>query len=170
MTEPMTIKTKAPILEDWRGQVETKIKQGKNEKEDVLEIIYLGQELLNKMSPANQWLAEHGQYVNALVSEYIRIYFTRFGEQPPPRPQKETAPQILLDATDRRKQVIRDVALSITKVGDTITSDKIMDELRRQGMKLVASNPNATISTILNGMKPQFIKVAGKKGIFQRQQ
>jgi hypothetical protein len=169
MTEPATTKPKPPILEDWRDQLENKIKRGKNEKEDILEIIYLGQELLIKVNPASQWLAEQGQYLNGIVSDYLRIYFTRFREQPPPRPQKES-PEILLDNPERRKQVVRDIAISITKVGDTVNYDRIFEELKRRGVKLVANNPNATISTILNGIKPQFSKVEGKKGIFLRQQ
>ena len=83
MTEPATPKRKIPVLEDWRDQVETKIKRGRNEKEDVLEIIWLGEELLSKMGPGNQWIAEQGQYLGGIVAEYRRIYATRFEEQPP---------------------------------------------------------------------------------------
>ena len=65
--------------------------------------------------------------------------------------------------------MVRDVALSMTKVGDTVSYEGILEELKRRGMKLVANNPNATISTILNGFKPEFSKVEGKRGTFQRQ-
>ena len=169
MAEPTTTKPKAPTLENWRDQVEDKIKQGEHEKKDVLEIIWLAQDLLREMEPANRWISEHGQYLNAIATEYMRIYSTRFGEQPPPRPQKEAVPEILLDIPERRKQVVRDIALSMTKVGDTVSYEEILEELKRRGMKLVANNPNATISTILHGFKPQFSKVEGKRGAFQRQ-
>ncbi len=169
MAEPTTTKPKPPALEDWRDQVENKIKEGGNEKRDVLEIVWLAQELLSEMGPANRWISEQGQYLNAIVSDYMRIYGTRFGEQPPPQPQKEARPEILVDIPERRKQVIRDIALSMTKVGDSVSYEGILEELKRRGMKLVANNPNATISTILHGFKPQFSKVEGKRGVFQRQ-
>lgn len=169
MAEPTTIKPKPPALHRWRDQVEDKIKQGEHEKKDVLEIIWLAQKLLREMEPASRWVSDQYQYLNAIASEYMRIYGIRFGEQPPPQPQKEAVPEILLNIPERRKQVIRDIALSMTKVGDSVSYEGILEELKRRGMKLVANNPNATISTILNGFKAQFSKVEGKRGTFQRQ-
>jgi len=170
MAEPMAAKTQPPFLENWREQVEDKIKQGEYEKKDVLEIIWLAQKLLKEIETPSRWVSEQLQYLSAIAAEYKRIYATRFGEQAPPRPETETVPPILIDVPERRKEVVRDVALSVTKVGDTITYKEILEELKRRGIKLVADNPNATISTILRGFKPQFIKVEGKRGTFQRQE
>jgi hypothetical protein len=167
MAQSTITKPKPPPLEDWRDQVENLIKQGEHEKQDVLNIIWLGQELISEMGPASRWISEQSQYLNAIVAEYMRIYSTRFGEQPPPQPHKEASPEILLDTPERRKQTVREVALAIAKPGDNISDEAIVEELKRRGMKLDARNPTATISTILHGFK-QFNKVDKTRGVFKR--
>jgi hypothetical protein len=77
---------------------------------------------------------------------------------------------VLLDTPERRKQAIREVALSITKPGDDVSDEAVLEELRRRWMRINAPNPTAIISTILRGFKPQFEKVLGKRGVFRRQQ
>jgi len=62
------------------------------------------------------------------------------------------------------------VALSITKLGDNVSDEAVLEELKHRGIKIDAANPTAVISTILHGFKPQFEKVQGKRGIFRRQQ
>ena len=74
MAKTTTTKPKPPALKDWRGQVENKIKLGGSEKRDVLEIIWLAQDLLREMEPPNRWISEHGQYLNGIVSDYMRLY------------------------------------------------------------------------------------------------
>jgi hypothetical protein len=51
-----------------------------------------------------------------------------------------------------------------------VSDEAVLEELKRRGMKIDASNPTATISTVLHGFKPQFEKVQGKRGVFTRQQ
>lgn len=170
MAQPTITKPKPPPLKDWQEQVENKIKQGEHEKKDVLEIIWLAQELRSEMGPAYQWFAEQMQYLDAIAGEYMRIYSTRFGEQPPPRPQKEPSREILLDTPERRKQTVQEVALAITKPGDNVSDKAILEELKHRGMKLIAGNRTATISTILHGFKSQFTKVEGKRGVFKRRE
>jgi len=60
------------------------------------------------------------------------------------------------------------VALSITNPGDDISDEAVLEELQRRGMKIDGFNPTAIISTILNGFKPQFEKIEGKRGVFRR--
>lgn len=169
MAESAIAKQTPPQPKDWRGRVENRIKQGDFRKEDMLEIIWLAQDLRNESDIAFRWFSEQGQYLNDIIGEYMRLYSIRFKEQPPPRPQKEASPEILIDTPERRKQVIQEVALAITKPGDEISDETILEELKRRSMRLVANNPTATISTILNGFKHQFEKVQGKRGIFKRQ-
>jgi hypothetical protein len=104
--------------------------------------------------------------MNRIFSE---MYVTMFGEQPPPRLEEATIAEVLLDTPEPRKQAIRDVALSITNPGDDVCDEAVFEELKRRGMKIDTANPTATISTILNGFKPQFKKVQGKRGVFSRQ-
>ena len=77
---------------------------------------------------------------------------------------------MILDTPEHRKQAIRDVALSLTKPGDDVSDEAVLEELKRRGMRIEAANPTAAISTILNGFKPEFEKVQGKRGIFKRKQ
>ena len=87
----------------------------------------------------------------------------------PPRPTEAPIKEVFLDTPESRKQAIREVALSITELGDEISDEAVLEELKRRGMKIDLINPTATISTILNGFKPQFEKVQGKRGLFRRQ-
>ena len=98
------------------------------------------------------------------------MYVTMFGEQPPPRPEEAPIIEVLLDTPEPRKQAIREVALSITNPGDDVSDETVLEELKRRGMKIDTANPTATISTILNGFKPQFKKIQDKRGVFRRQQ
>jgi len=170
MTEQATTKPKPPPLKDWREQVENEMKRGGHEKEDVLKIIWLAQDLLSEMGPGQRWVSEQSTYLNSIASEYMRIYITRFGAELPPRPQKETRPEILLYTPGSRKQAVRDVALAITKPGNDVSDEAVLEELKRRGMNIDAANPTATISTILNGFKSQFEKVKGKRGVFRRRE
>ena len=77
---------------------------------------------------------------------------------------------LLYDTPERRKQTVQEVALAITKPGDNVSDKAIREELKRRGMKLIAGNPTATISTILHGFKSQFTKVEGKRGVFKRRE
>ena len=98
------------------------------------------------------------------------MYFTRFNKQPPPRPSETPIPELLLDTPDIRKQIIREVALSITKPGNEVSDEAVLAELKQLGKKLDLVNPTATISTILRGFRPQFEKVQSKRGVFRRQE
>jgi hypothetical protein len=60
--------------------------------------------------------------------------------------------------------------LSVTEPGGEVMDEVILEELRRRGLRIDMPNPTAAISTILNGFKPQFEKVQGKRGIFKRRQ
>lgn len=176
MTQPTIIKPKPPLPKDWREQVENKIKDSGHGKKDVLDIIWLAQELQDEMGPLYKWMSDQTQYLNGIAGEYMRIYMTRFSEQPPPRPQKEPSREILIDTPERRKEKVREVALAIAKPGDEINNEIILGEFKRQGMRLFANNPEATISTILNGFKSEFEKAKDektnklKKGVFKRKQ
>jgi hypothetical protein len=98
------------------------------------------------------------------------MYFTMFGKQPPPRPTEVQVKEVLLNTPQDRKHAIREAALAITKPGGEVSDEAVLDELKIRGMKVVANNPTAAISTILNGFKSQFKKVEGKRGVFTRLQ
>lgn len=168
MTESSITKPKPPLLKDWRGQIENQIRQGAHEKQDLLNVIWLCHDIVAEMNSPNRWLGEHGQYVSGIRDEYMRTYSIRFGEQPPQRPQKEPSNEIILSTPESRKQTVREISLSLTKPGDTISDEAIRDEIKKRGMRLDAHNPTATIATILNGFTDEFEKVNEKRGIFKR--
>ena len=161
---------KTPALEDWRGLLEKRLNKATYTEEDILEILYLCQDYLVEIQPAGQWLGQQQGFVTQMQRIFNDMYFTRFNKQPPPRPRETPIPEVLLDTPEIRKQTIREVALSITKLGNEVSDEAVLEELKRLGKKIDLVNPTATISTILRGFRPQFEKVQGKRGVFRRQQ
>ena len=159
-----------PALEDWKGLLEKQLNKATYTEEDILRILYLCQEYLVEILPAEQWLGQQHGFINQMQRIFNDMYFTRFNKQPPPRPMETPVPEVLLGTPDIRKQTIREVALSIAKPGDEVSDEAVLEELKRRGMKIDLINPTATISTVLRGFKPQFEKVQGKRGVFRRQQ
>ena len=159
-----------PVLKDWKTLLEDHLNEAAYAEADILKIMYMCQDYLGEIQPISQWLGQQQAFVGQMQRLFSEMYFTRFGEQPPPRPTEAPITEVLLDTPKGRKQAIREAALSITKPGDEVSDEAVFEELRRRGMKIDAFNPTATISTILNGFKPQFEKVQGKRGVFRRQQ
>lgn len=159
-----------PVLKDWKALVQNQLKSAGYDKEDILKIVYMCQDYLGEVQPIGQWLGQQQGFVTQMYRTFSEMYFTMFGEQPPPRPTEAPIKEVVLDTPEHRKQTVREVALSIAKPGDEVSDEAVFEELKRRGMKIDAFNPTATISTILNGFKPQFEKVQGKRGLFRRQQ
>jgi hypothetical protein len=159
-----------PVLEDWKTLLEKQLKITGYSQKDILKIVHLCQDFTEEIQPGSQWVGHQQAFVTRIYRIFVDMYVTRFGEQPPPRPKGAPITEVLLDTPERRKQAIREVALSITKPGDDVSDEAVLEELRRRGMRINAPNPTAIISTILRGFKPQFEKVLGKRGVFRRQQ
>jgi hypothetical protein len=162
--------TEIPVPKDWKFLVEKQLNKASYSEADILKIIYMSQDHLSEIQPIMQWLGQQQGYATQVGRIFNDMYFTMFGTQPPPRPKESAIPEVLLDTPDNRKQAIRNVALAITKLGEEVSDEAVLEELRRRGMKINMSNPTAAISTVLNGFKPQFKKVEGKRGVFIRQQ
>ena len=161
---------KIPKLKDWRGLLEKRLNKVTSTEEDILEVLYLCQDYLVEIQPAGQWVGQQQGFINQMQRIFNDMYFTRFNKQPPPRPSETPIPEVLLDTPEIRKQIIREVALSITKPGNEVSDEAVLAELKQLGKKLDLVNPTATISTILRGFRPQFEKVQGKRGAFRRQE
>ena len=159
-----------PALRDWRGLLEKRLNKATYTEEDILEILYLCQDFLLEIQPVGQWLGQQQGFATQMQRIFNDMYFTRFNKQPPPRPTETPVKEVLLDSPELRKQAIRQVALSLTEPGNDISDEAILEELKRRGMKLDLANPTATISTVLRGFRPQFEKVEGKRGIFNRRE
>ena len=161
---------KIPELKDWRGLLEKRLNKITYTEEDILEVLYLCQDYMVEIQPAGQWVGQQQGFINQMQRIFNDMYFTRFNKQPPPRPSETPIPEVLLDTPEIRKQIIREVALSITKPGNEVSDAAVLAELKQLGKKLDLVNPTATISTILRGFRPQFEKVQGKRGVFRRQE
>jgi len=161
---------KIPELKDWRGLLEKRLNKVTYTEEDISEVLYLCQDYLVEIQPAGQWVGQQQGFINQMQRIFNDMYFTRFNKQPPPRPSETPIPEVLLDTPEIRKQIIREVALSITKPGNEVSDEAVLAELKQLGKKLDLVNPTATISTILRGFRPQFEKVQGKRGVFRRQE
>ena len=159
-----------PVLKDWKILVQKQLKSAGYGEKDILKIVYMCQDYLGEIQPIGQWVGQQQSFVTQMYRTFNEMYFTMYGEQPPPRPTEAPLTEVVLDTPEHRKQAIRELALSITKSGDEVSDEAVLEELKRRGMKLAANNPTATISTILHGFKPQFEKVQGKRGVFRRQQ
>ncbi len=159
-----------PALKDWRGLLEKRLNEATYTEEDILEILYLCQNYLVEIQPVGQWLGQQQGFINQMQHIFNDMYFTMFNKQPPPRPTETPVREILLETSEVRKQAIREVALSITKPGNEVSDETVLEELKRRGMKIDLINPTATISTVLRGFRPQFDKVEGKRGIFFRRE
>ena len=159
-----------PVLKDWKALLEKQLQTKGYDEKDILKIVHMCQDFTEEIQPASQWVGQQHAFVTQIYRIFTEMYVTRFGEQPPPRPKEAPITEVLLDTPESRKQEIRGVALSITKPGDDVSDEAVLAELRRRGMKIDAFNPTATISTILNGFKPQFEKIQDKRGVFRRQQ
>ncbi len=159
-----------PVLKDWKTLVGEQMNKAAYAEADILTIMYMCQDYQGEIQPISQWLGQQQGFVSQMYRIFNEMYFTIFGKQPPPRPTEAPIIEVLLDTPEGRKQAIREVALSITKPGDDVSDEAVFEELKRRRMKIDALNPTAMISTILNGFKPQFEKVQGKRGVFRRQQ
>ena len=159
-----------PVSQDWKALLEEQFKTTGYDEKDVLKIAHMCQDFTEEIQPVNQWVGEQLAFVTKIYRIFSEMYATRFGEQLPPRPKEATITEVLLDTPERRKQEIREVALSLTKPGDDVSDEAVLAELKLRGMKIDTYNPTATISTILHGFKSQFEKIQGKRGVFKRQQ
>ena len=159
-----------PLLKEWKALVEKQLNESTYTEADILRIIHMCQDYLGEIQPAGLWIEQQEGFVRKIYRIFTDMYFTMFEKQPPPPPTEAPIKEVLLGSPESRKQAIREVALSITKPGDDISDEAVFEELKRRGMKIDAFNPTATISTILNGFKPQFEKVQGKRGVLRRQQ
>ena len=159
-----------PVLKDWQKLVQQRLDKAAYAENDILEIMYMCQDYLGQIQPIVQWLGQQEGFVRQMHRIFSDMYSTMFGKQIPPRPTEAPVTEVILDTPELRKQAIRDVALSLTKPGDDVSDEAVLEELKRRGMRIEAANPTAAISTILNGFKPQFEKVQGKRGIFKRKQ
>ena len=162
--------TQVPILKDWKSLVEGKLKKTGHTEADMLEVLYLCEDYLREIQPIAMWIGQQQGFVTHITRIFTDMYFTMFNKQPPPCPTEAPIVEILLDTRERRKQTVRDVALSITKPGESVSDEAIFEELKQRAIRLDTSNPTATIATILKGFKHQFEKVPGKRGIFKRRQ
>lgn len=168
MTESLITKPQPPVLKNWRNQIEKQIREGAHEKQDLLNVIWLCHDIVTEMNSPSRWLSEQGNYVTGIRNEYMQTYYTRFGEQPPQQPQKEPSTEIILNTAEGRKQIVREISLSLAKPGETISDEAILNEMGKRNMRLDAHNPTATIATILNGYTDEFEKIKEKRGIFKR--
>ena len=161
--------TEIPVLKDWKTLIGEQMNKAAYAEADILKIMYMCQDYQGEIQPISQWVGQQQGFVSQMYRIFNEMYCTMFGKQPPPRPTEPPITEVILDTPEYRKRAIRDVALSITKPGDDVSDEAVLEELERRGMKLESANRTATISTILNGFKPQFEKVQGKRGVFTRQ-
>jgi hypothetical protein len=160
---------KPPENEDWTAQLESLLLVNPGHSKDEIERLIHGcQALLEQMQPAIVWVDEQRRAVNDAYVGYQTLYRGRFRQEPPPRRADERVTEIRLDTPESRRQTIRDTALALAKPGEEITDKQVLDALKAQGQRIVAANPTATISTILNGFGTHFEKVKDKRGVFKR--
>ena len=157
-----------PDLKDWRATLEKRISNLGQSQEDLLLVVHTCEELLQNMQPAATFIDKQKADISTWLSRYQELYFARFNERPPSRPIEDIAEHLLLDTPEKRKSAVRETAIALAEPGMEVGDKDVRNALAEKGMRLVANNPAAAISTILNGYVSEFQKVTGKSGIFER--
>jgi hypothetical protein len=156
---------------DWKRLLQDKLENTGNKKEDVQSICDICDEYSVEIGSLMRYLSEQDNFVAGIKHQYSVIYNLRFGSTPISHlnEPKKTEPK-LLDNRKSRSQVIKEIALEVIKPGqETERNFTLIKELmKKRNLELVGGNPNAIISTILNGYVSEFEKVQGKKGVFKR--
>jgi hypothetical protein len=159
-----------PKLKNWKAVVEEHMNKSSYNEEDLVKVIHMCEEFRREIQPISQWIGRQAGFVNKMNSIFHDMYVTRFDKEPPTPPTEGPVTEVILDTPERRKQAIREVALAMSQPGDTVSDEAVLEEMSRRGMKICAANPNAAISTVLYGFRPQFAKVESKRGVFRRQE
>jgi hypothetical protein len=157
-----------PAIKDWKTDLDKRIAHRKQTGEDILAVIHECQDALEAVRPAYDFVIRQHSVISEWMDHYARLYTTRFAAVPPPRAPKDGRSESILDTPEKRKQAIRETALSLTKPGAEVTDKAIHQALNAEGKRIVARNPTATISTILTAFTSDFEKVSGKRGVFKR--
>jgi hypothetical protein len=157
-----------PALKDWKNLLQQDLERIGNKKDDILKVISICNDYSKEIESVRQWIAGHQRFVDGVMATFDDLYRLRFNSEPVRRPELKMAltQQILLNTPKIRAQEIRKIALATTQIGTETDCVSIQRELERRGMKLEGNNPNAIISTILNGSTSGFKKVG--KGVFKR--
>ena len=159
-----------PKPKDWKKDLEDQIRSRGQTQTDILEIIRLFEDAVPKVEPLYGFSRTQWDYVRDGLNEFHRHYVARFGEQPPPREEAGPHEEVLLDTPELRREAVREMALLLANPGKEVADQAVLAALRVQGKTLVADNPTATISTILNGFKSHFEKVGDERGVFRRRE
>jgi len=157
-----------PELKDWKDTLNRLIEKKGQSQEDLLEVIHQCHRALNDMRPAFDFVRGQHSDIEGWKTHYSQLYSFRFREDPPALSLSELSAQEFLETPESRKKVVREIALSLTSPGMDIGDNDVLNALQERRQQLVARNPVATISTILNGYKSHFEKVEGKRGVFRR--
>ena len=157
-----------PTLRDWLGDLDKRIRGKGQSKEDLVEIIHSCEELMQELAPVHKFIQGHRTSIAQWMAQYQQLYITRFGEQPPTRPAEAVPEHLRLDTAAKRKKAVRDFSVRLAEPGNEVTDKEVLEIIEQEGMRFVASNPTATISTILYGFSSEFEKLEGKRGAFKR--
>lgn len=160
--------TTLPLLKDWKGDLERRIQNKNQGEQDILAVIHMCQSTLQDIQPAYQYVQEHRAEIQEWLQEYERLYVRRFRKEPTPLPTDDIPEYLLLDTPEKRKTAIRQAALALAEPGGETSDKDILREIEAEGMRLIAQNPAAAISTIIYGFKSEFDKVEGQMGVFRR--
>ena len=156
-------------IRQWRASLDKELEASSVfRKEDLVRLIHKSQQSLEEIAAARVWLGEQERYVPSMYKALASLYRTRFNQEPPPRNRDEAGTEVVLDTTAKRVASIRRVALALAKPGEQVTDKQILDELQRRGLRLLATNPPATVSTVMCGFRSAFRKVPSKRSVFKR--
>ena len=157
-----------PKLIDWKTQLQDKLSEVGNSKEDMIQIINTCDSYLKEMQEIGKWFSDCQQFITQIRGNLGEMYRLRFNSEPIPQSQPVLPGKLFLNNPSNRQQYVREIALAITQVGSEINCESILKELDRRSIELKGSNLNAIIGTIMNGYRSNFKKVEGKRGVFLR--
>ena len=157
-----------PQLKDWKQALQEKLERVGNKRADIEAILEACADYVKEIIDIETYLQSQSAFVGGIRNHYVGVYGLLFGENPPnkatpPPPPEKTVPR----NRKERVKVVHEASSAITPPGQEVSAAAVNNELIRRNIDLNHPNPNAVISTILNGWG-EFEKVAGRKGVFKR--
>lgn len=154
-------------LKDWFGVLGTQLDGLYWTKEGMLQGIHLCEETLAEIVSAYAFILDQKLRMEGLLKSYRALYKTMHGSEAPRFTREGLESEEVLDSPESRVEEVRMVALELAEhPGQEVTDQAVLDALLVKGKKFIATNPRATVSTILYGFKTDFVKV--KRSTFKR--
>ena len=155
---------------DWADDVEKYWQATGNTKYDLLKLIRYVENVSGQVDETFMYVRDQRTRILDILNNLAQLYKLRFQEELPPRTERDTPELTMLDTPEERSEAIREAALAIAMPGSDASIAAVLTFLSDHGMRIVASNPRATIASVLYQFSSEFERVQGRRGVFRRRE